>query len=114
MDITSDKLMYPSRKDLDMTTKREKESLLITAQNNVITTNYVQAQINNTQHNSKSELCGYKDETINHIISEYCKLMQKEYKIRHDWVERGSTSNCARNLNLTILPNDICTNQKPF
>ena len=23
---------------------------------------------------------------INHIISEYCKLVQKEYKTRHDWV----------------------------
>ena len=28
-------------------------------------------------------LCGDRDEMINHIIS---KLVQKEYKIRHDWV----------------------------
>ena len=26
------------------------------------------------------------DETINHIISEYSKLAQNEYKTRHDWV----------------------------
>ena len=27
-----------------------------------------------------------RDEAINHIISECCKLAQKEYKTRHDWV----------------------------
>ena len=31
-------------------------------------------------------LCGDRDETIKHIISEYSKLAQKEYKTRHDWV----------------------------
>ena len=28
----------------------------------------------------------YRDETINHIISECSKLAQNEYKTRHDWV----------------------------
>ena len=27
-----------------------------------------------------------RDETVNHIISEYRKLTQKEYKTWHDWV----------------------------
>ena len=31
-------------------------------------------------------LCGDRDKTINHIISECSKLAQKEYKARHDWV----------------------------
>ena len=31
-------------------------------------------------------LCGERDETINHIISENIKLAQKEYKTRSDWV----------------------------
>ena len=31
-------------------------------------------------------LCGDRDETINHIISECSKLAQKEYKARYDWV----------------------------
>ena len=31
-------------------------------------------------------LCGDRDETINHIISECSKLAQKEYKTRHNWV----------------------------
>ena len=38
------------------------------------------------QENSKFRLCGDRDETINHIISECSKLVQKEYKTRNDWV----------------------------
>ena len=55
---------------------RETESLLIAAQNNVIRTNHI-----------KYRLCGDRDETINHMISECNKLAQKEYKTRHDWVD---------------------------
>ena len=39
-----------------------------------------------TQQNSNCRICGDRDETINHIISECSKLAQKEYKARHDWV----------------------------
>ena len=38
---------------------------------------------------SECRLCGDRDETINHIISECSKLAQKEYKTRHDWGEQG-------------------------
>ena len=51
------------------------ESLQIAAQNNAIKTNYIKAKIHNTQHNSKCKLCGKKDETINHVISGYNKLI---------------------------------------
>ena len=66
--------------------KREIESLLIAAQNNAIRTNYIKARIDNTQQNSRCRLCGHRDETINHIIREYSKLAQKEYRTRHNWV----------------------------
>ena len=66
--------------------KRETESLLIAAQNNVIRTNQIKARIDKTQQNSKCRLCGDRDETINHIISECSKLAQKEYETTHDWV----------------------------
>ena len=66
--------------------KRERESLLIAAQNSTIRTNHVKARIDKTQQNSKCRLCGDRDETINHTISECSKLVQKEYKARHDWV----------------------------
>ena len=66
--------------------KREKESLLIAAQNNGVRTNYIKARIDKKQQNSKCRLCGHIDETINLLISECSKLAQKEYKTRHDWV----------------------------
>ena len=66
--------------------KRETEPLLIAAQDNAIRTNHIKARIDKTQQNSKCWLCGDRDETINHIISECSKLAQKEYQARHDWV----------------------------
>ena len=65
--------------------KRETESLLIAAQNN-IRTNHIKARLDKTQQNSKCMLCGDRDKTINHIISECSKLARKEYKTRNDWV----------------------------
>ena len=59
------------------------------AQNSTIRTNHIKARIDKTQQNSKCRLCGDRDETINHIISECSKLAQKEYKARHDWVDKG-------------------------
>ena len=66
--------------------KRETESLLIATQDNAKRTNPIKARIDKTQQNSKCRLCGDRDETINHIISECSKLAQREYKFRHDWV----------------------------
>ena len=67
---------------------RETESLLIAAQNNAIRSNHIKARIDETQQNSRYRLCGNRDETINHLKSECSELAQKEYKTRHDWVEK--------------------------
>ena len=43
---------------------------------------------NNTdyrQQNRKCRLCGDRDETINHIISDGSNLTLKDYKTRHGW-----------------------------
>ena len=66
--------------------KSETESLLIRVQNNVVRTNYINARIDKTEENSRCKLCGDKDKTINHIISESSKLALKEYKTKHEWV----------------------------
>ena len=66
--------------------KRETESLLIAAQNNTIKTNHIKTRIDKTQQNSKCRLCGDRDETINHIMSECSKLAQKGCKARYNWV----------------------------
>ena len=58
--------------------KRETESLLIEAQDSAIRTNHIKARLDKTQQNSKYRLCGDRDETINHIISECSKLAQRE------------------------------------
>ena len=58
--------------------KTEIESLQIVAQINTIRTNHIKARIDKTQQNSKWGLCGDRDETINHIISESSKLVLKE------------------------------------
>ena len=64
--------------------KRETESLLIAAQDNAIRMNHIKERIEKTQQNSKCRLCGDRDETINHIMSECSKLAQRDYKATHD------------------------------
>ena len=54
--------------------KKETESLLMAAQNSAIVTNYIEMKINVTQQKSKFRLCGERDETITHIISECSKI----------------------------------------
>ena len=66
--------------------KRETEFLLIAAQENAVRNNHIKMRIDKTQQNSKCRLCGDRDETIYHIISECSRLAQKVYKARHDWV----------------------------
>ena len=66
--------------------KRETKSLLLAAQDSALRTNHIKARIDKTQQNCKCRLCGDRDETINHIISECSKLAQREYKARYDWV----------------------------
>ena len=68
-------------------TKKENESFLIAAQNNVSGTNYIKVKIDNTQQNSKCRLCGEKNEMVKNI-SECSKLAQKEYKTKHDCMEK--------------------------
>ena len=58
--------------------KREKESLLIAAQDNAIRTNHIKARIDKTQQHCKCRLRSDRDETIDHIISECSKLAEKE------------------------------------
>ena len=46
-------------------------------------TKYVKVKIDKTQQKGKCRLCDDREETVNHIISEYSKLAQKAYKTRH-------------------------------
>ena len=92
MDVLSDKqAISPTRKRgrvflRKKNLKGETESLLIAPENNAIRSNHIKARIDKTKQNSKERLCDDRDEAINHIISVCSKLIQKEYKTRHDWV----------------------------
>ena len=58
------------------------------SKSNAIRINHIKAIIDKTQQNIKCTLCGNRDETVNHIISE-CSKLPKEYKTRHDWGGQG-------------------------
>ena len=64
--------------------KRETVSVLIAEQDNAIRSNHIKVRIDKTEQNIKCRLFGDRDELINHKISECNKLVQKEYKTRHD------------------------------
>ena len=61
------------------------------------------------QQNSKYWLYSDRHETINHMISECSILAQKEYKIRHDWVDKVIHWGLCKKLKLTIRSNGTCT-----
>ena len=64
--------------------KRETESLIVAAQNHSIRTNLVKARIDKSQGDSLCRVCRKVDESIDHILSGCSKLVQKEYKRRHN------------------------------
>ena len=94
--------------------KRESESPLIAAQNNTMRTNHIKARIDKAQQNSRCRLCGDRDETVNHIISECRKLAQKEYKTWQDWVGKVIHWELCKELIFDHRTNGICTNQDLF
>ena len=70
------------------TLRRETESLICAAQEQAIQTNLIKGKIDKSQQQTKCKMCSSYDETINHIESECSKLVQKEFKRRHDWIGR--------------------------
>ena len=64
--------------------KRETESLILAAQNQSKGTNLVKAKIDKSQKDMLWRLRKKADESIDHVVSGCSKLVQKEYKRRHD------------------------------
>ena len=69
---------------LNGTLKRETESLIFAAYEQVIRTNAIKGKIDKSQEQTKCRMCSRADDAITHIVSECPKLAQKEYKRRHD------------------------------
>ena len=64
--------------------KRETENLIVAAQNQSIRTNLFKAKIAKSQGDSLFRVFRKVDESIDHIASGCSKLVQKEYKRRHN------------------------------
>ena len=63
--------------------KVETKAMLCAAQKQATGTIYVKHKTDKTAQSWLCRMCN-KSETISHIVSEYEKLAQKEYKRRHD------------------------------
>jgi hypothetical protein len=66
--------------------KKETEGLLLAAQDQTLPTRNYKVKIMNEQGSTMCRMCGVRDETVMHILSECGKLAQGEYKKRHDRV----------------------------
>ena len=95
----------------DGSIKRETESLIMAAQEQVIRVNAMKAKIDKTQAESKCRLCGKVDETVRHIVCECPILAQREYKRRHDWVGRKIHWEVCRKIGFDV--NEKCYKHEP-
>ena len=67
--------------------KKETEGLLLAAQDQALRTRWIMKNIDKKDVQDKCRLCGERDETVAHIVSECKQLAQNEYKkCRHDKV----------------------------
>ena len=64
--------------------ERDRESLIVAAQNQSIRTNLVKSKIGKSQGDSLYRVCRNVHESIDHIVSGCSKLAKEEYKRRHD------------------------------
>ena len=89
MDISSDKLAKSHTRTVHgykRETFRVKLNLFEYKRKKItITTNYIEAKIDNAQQNNKYGLYDDKDKTIDHTTSECSKLAYTDFKTRNDW-----------------------------
>ena len=68
--------------------KVQTEATICAAQEQALRTNHTKNKIDKTLENSFCRMFGERGETVHHIICEYKKLAQGEYKRRHDTVAK--------------------------
>ena len=66
-----------------------------------------------TQQNSRCRLCGERDKTINHRISECSKLAKKVYKNRYDWLGKVIHWEFCKNLKFDLTSERYMHNPAP-
>ena len=92
--------------------RRETESLICAVQEQAIQINLIKGKIDKSQQQTKWKMCSSYDETINHIASECSKLVQKEYKRRHDWIGRRIHWEIGRANGIQLNQNGMSIMQK--
>ena len=60
--------------------KKETEGMILAAQDQALRTNWIKSNIDKEDISSKCRMCGERDETIAHVVSECQKLAHREYK----------------------------------
>ena len=73
--------------------------------------NAIKAKPDKTQGEIKYWLCGKVDKTVRHIVCECPILGQREYKRRHDWVDRKIHWEVFRRTGFDVNKNGIRTSQ---
>jgi hypothetical protein len=66
--------------------KRERESTIVAAQRQAVSTNYFKNKISKEEVDSKCRLCKQHEETIDHLTSGCPILARNEYLMRHSKV----------------------------
>ena len=79
--------------------KSETERRIVAAQNQIIRTNLVKAKIGKSQKDMLCRLFKKADESKDHVVSGCGKVVQKEYKRRHDNLGKIVHGKRARNCN---------------
>ena len=69
--------------------KKETGWLVMAAQDQAISTNYIKANIFHQGCSSQCRLCGSNNETVDHILSSCPVIAQSHYKHRHDEVAKN-------------------------
>ena len=64
------------------------EALICNAQEQALQTNYIKFRYDKTIDSPLCKMCGNKNKTVLHIVSECSMLAQREYKKRHENVAR--------------------------
>ena len=64
--------------------RRETESLITVAREQAFQTNYQRVKIEKDGTSPLRQMCKQADETVSHIVSECSKMVQSEYKGKHD------------------------------
>ena len=63
----------------------------------------IKARIVRTQEESNCSMCGIADETINHLLSEYCKMAQREHTRTHHCMGKTMHWNVSKNIRFELL-----------